>query len=244
MKEIILLLLCTLTFSTYALTKNEAALIQAAAKGDVKKVKTLLKKFDKNKDKVDAFQEQQRVAGEEGYMIIPAGQSALQEAAKGGHGEIVKALLDAGATVNDRCTLGYAEKDEVFDLLKKAGGEGGICGPETYDHILNGKIALIRKLLESGLDAGFSGSGGDVSRHNGTSLLLFAVNHGKTEIVELLIQRGADVNYAGTYGTPLSTAQEQFAFFREGEGKTFSDARSRVEAYKKIIQLLKAAGAK
>ena len=73
------MLLCTTTFSAYALTKNESSLIQAAAKGDVKKVKSLLKKFDKNKDKVDAFQEQQRVAGEEGYMIIPPGLSALQE---------------------------------------------------------------------------------------------------------------------------------------------------------------------
>jgi hypothetical protein len=244
MKKNLLLLLCTTTFSAYALTKNEAALIQAAAKGDVKKVKTILKKFDKNKDKVDAFQEQQRVAGEEGYMIIPPGLSALQEATKGGHAEIVKALLDAGATVNDRCTLGLAEKDEVFDLLKKAGGEGGICGPEAYDHILNGKTGMIRKLLQSGLEAGFSESGGEFSTHNGTSLLLFAVDHSKTEIVELLIQRGADVNFAGTYGTPLAKAQEQLVFYTKEEGKTFSDAQSRIEAYKKIIQLLKAAGAK
>lgn len=238
-----LLLLSAAVFSAHALTKNEAALIQAAEKGDLNKIKKVLKAFDKKKDNIDAYQSQQRVSGEEGIMIIPPGLSALQEAVKGGHVEAGKALLAAGAAPNDRCTLGYAEKDEISDVLLKAEATGIPCSAVVTDLILNNKIKLLTRLLEHGLDANAANTENDYGGHS-PSPIAFAVEHGKVEIVELLIRHKADVNTSNIYGTPLTKAAEQLAFFRDGDGKTWQDAQGRVKAYEKIIKLLKAAGAK
>jgi|GEM_PF-3557901 len=237
------LFLSLTVLSANALTKNEAALIQAAEKGDLKKIKKILKAFDKNKDKIDAFQNQQRVSGEEGIMIIPPGLSALQEAVKGGHTEAVKLLLASGAATNDRCTLGYAEKDEIADILLKAEATGIPCSAVATDVILSNKVKLLARLLENGMDANATHSENSYGGES-PAPIAFAVEHGKVEIVELLIRHKADVNASNVYGTPLSKATEQLEFFRNGDGKTYEDAKSRVKAYEKIIQLLRAAGAK
>ena len=238
-----LLLLGATVFSAHALTKNEAALIQAAEKGDLDKIKKVLKAFDKKKDNIDAYQSQQRVSGEEGIMIIPPGLSALQEAVKRGHLEAVKALLAAGAAPNDRCTLGYAEKDEIAEALLKAEATGIPCSAVTTDLILNNKIKLLARLLEQGLDVNAANTENAYSGDS-PSPIAFAAEHGKVEIVELLIRHKADVNASNTYGTPLAKATEQLDFFRNGDGKTWQDAKSRLKAYEQIIRLLKAAGAK
>ena len=237
------LLLVAAPFAVHALTKTEAALIQAAEKGDVNKIKKVLKAFDKKKDSIDAYQSQRKVSGEEGIMIIPPGLSALQEAVKGGHVEAVKALLAAGAAPNDRCTLGYAEKDEIAEILLKAEATGIPCSLVVTDLILSNKIKMLARLLEHGLDVNAANTENAYSGDS-PAPIAFAAEHGKVEIVELLIRHKADVNASNIYGTPLAKATEQLDFFRNGDGKTWQDAKLRVKAYEQIIKLLKAAGAK
>jgi ankyrin repeat protein len=106
--------------------------------------------------------------------------SLLYACAKNMDVEIIKALLAAGADVN-QCGLGDVPLTWAVDW---------------------GNIAVARVLIEAGADL-------QLLNHHGETALAHACEYGDTEIVRLLLDAGADVHCRGTaYGrTPLHYAK-------------------------------------
>lgn len=225
MKKSILLFLYAAVFTAYALTKNEAELHKAAAAGDVKKVQSTLKQFNKKKDNINASGSERDQYTERG------GWTALYLAAVKGHTEVVQVLLAAGASAAGQIDEGFGEihcfvadvkdKPEILDLFLQAGG-GSACAA-----LFSGPIdkAFAAKLLSGGLDAN--------ADHLGLPLLLKTVEDERADLVEVLIANKANVNYR----MPKDSNYEDKA------GKSVLDIAKRGKN-QKIIDLLKAAGAK
>lgn len=110
------------------------------------------------------------------------GRTAISYASERGHGQVVKALLDGGATVN------------------LEGGSGGHYGNALQAACANGHADVAEILLERGADVNAQGG------HYGTALQA-ACHGGHKRVVEILLARGADVNVeGGEYGSALSAA--------------------------------------
>jgi ankyrin repeat protein len=112
------------------------------------------------------------------------GLTALMVGTRKGNLEIVKALIAAGADVNKQDNSGQTASTD-------AGSMGGV-----------------RKIIER-----LIGSNADVKKANklGLTALHIAVNSGNKEIVDVLLEKGADVNAVwqlddGTKGTALTLA--------------------------------------
>jgi len=106
------------------------------------------------------------------------GITALEWAARMGHTEVLKALLDNNANVNVR-----RPTDSVARL---------------YIAAQNGHTEVVKLLLDNNADV-------NASRTNdGTAPLYVAAFSGYTEVVKLLVDNNADVNVCTVYGaTPL-----------------------------------------
>ncbi|KAF7356057.1 ANK-REP-REGION domain-containing protein [Mycena venus] len=103
--------------------------------------------------------------------------SALCVASFLGHGQIVKSLLDRGASTSRRCRC---------SALRLASQEG--------------HIEIVRTLLENGVNI-------DAEDPPYGTALQSAIEKGHTEIVHLLIEQGADVTIGGwEYGSALQVA--------------------------------------
>lgn len=110
------------------------------------------------------------------------GQTALMSAAAAGHAEVVKTLLDRGASVN------------AIDVHRRS----------VLNHavFLRGHIEVIKVLLDWGADIH--------ARHDpvNRTTLMDAAQGGFLEVVKLLIEKGADVNARDSNGqTALSLAR-------------------------------------
>lgn len=147
----------------------------------------------------------------------------------------------------------FAGDLEVVDYLLRKGakveGTKNLPNSPIYFAIFKGNIAIVRRFLDLGIPPNYTwpareGSGG--------TLLTAAVDSGHLEIVELLVQRGADVNFlgSGNYG-PLyrSIFSDYFEIFKfllskgaclnERDKKTLSEVEwKKNEKNKKYIQLL------
>ena len=103
----------------------------------------------------------------------------LIEAVSGGHEEVVKILLDAGALADKANKLG-------FYLLHMAA--------------LKGHKEIVELLLRAGERV-------DKADHDGYTPLRMAVRQGHLDVVQILLNHGADVNQEGLGGmTPLTSA--------------------------------------
>lgn len=176
-------------------TALDAGLADAARRGDVNRMRTLL---------------------EQGALVnVPDvwGNTPLLYAAREGHVEAVRALLRAGASPHGRdgdmtplaaaALRGHASAVRV---LLRAGADPGAAG-------LNGQVALLgamqlghvdtlRLLLQAGAST-------QVVNRQGDSPLVMAINSGRADLLDLLLQYGADPNQIDTSGlTPLYWAQQ------------------------------------
>ncbi|XP_040913251.1 ankyrin repeat domain-containing protein 50 [Toxotes jaculatrix] len=135
------------------------------------------------------------------------GRTALRAAAWGGHEEIVLTLLDYGAQVDRADSKGrtpliaaaYMGHHEAVEILldhnaevNLADGDGrsalsvaAICAPTAAGVKGYGEVASL--LLERGANPGHRD-------HDGMTPLLLAAYEGHDEIVELLLEAGADVD--------------------------------------------------
>jgi ankyrin repeat protein len=131
------------------------------------------------------------------YAESTSGQTPLMWAAAEGHSEAVKALLAGGAKVG---TKGHAEQTALFYAVRK------------------GDIASVSTLLAAGADVNTrtapempGGRGGSKMRAPsgakyspyGDSMLVVAILNNNFDIADLLLNKGADANAAGTHWTPL-----------------------------------------
>ncbi len=130
----------------------------------------------------------------------PTDATVLMRAAEGGHMEIARQLLKAGADVNATWNVGStalamvagnADTTDMMRLLIEHGagvnardeyGQTALTAAAVYDRVDN-----VRLLLDSGAQV-------NAKKTDGTTALTGAVQYGNTETVRLLLQRGATVD--------------------------------------------------
>ncbi len=177
------------------------------------------------------------------------GTSPLMEAAYKGHLDIVNALLEKGAEINaqggvhfDWTALIHAASgghNEVVKVLIKAGADVNIVSHDYSETALYEALESdYEKIVTMLLKAGAKITARDFFK---------ALYRGEYEIIKLLIDYGADVNAAHDGTTPLKRAKDYLKGFSDVGSKDNEHNAwmlKKAEEYKKIIELLKKAGAK
>ncbi len=126
------------------------------------------------------------------------GDTALMKAANTTPAGLVRALLAAGANVNHRNSAGYTP----LHVACRHGLEDD-RRPRPRTRKQDGMVDVIEALLSAGADPNTGA--------RGSTVLTSAVAARCTEVVERLIQHGAEVSLAANQGhTPLMAAQEMY----------------------------------
>lgn len=164
-------------FDTYDACNSATPLMKAAAKGRLADVKRLLDSGADVNGKVESC------------------GTALDEAAKGGHSDVVKLLLDKGAIISTEGywpTLKWAAGNRKWDVVKVLLDRGADLSVDAYfgptalvKAAGDGNLGLIQTLLTKGvvLDA-----------EHGCRALVGAAGEGHPEIVKFLLEKGVDIN--------------------------------------------------
>jgi hypothetical protein len=164
------------------LSPQEAEMLQVAAKGDTARVKELLNK------------------GVDVNMRGNDRNTPIMEAAYGGHLDTVKLLLDRGADLsakkNDGAdTRGLAHGNEVIEVIKNVS--------TLVDAAAKGNTQELQELINKGTPV----NGLDKFGH---SALTEACYGGQTQVVKLLLEKGADPTIKKSDGvTPLNLTDGQ-----------------------------------
>ena len=182
------------------MNKKEQQFLNAAANGDLKMVKTLLK----NSVDVNALDGRK----------TPSNRTALMHASENGHFEIVDLLIDAGARINavDKGVPSYCPGGNTALILaiqkghlkvanrlldagaspKTKGGGTSVINAAAY----LGDEALIKRLLELGADP---------TQRDGSGFcpIASALNNSKSKIAETLLDLGIDPNSQSPGGGPI-----------------------------------------
>ena len=138
-------------------------------------------------------------------FIWQGGFTPLHYATVNGHKDIVELLINRGAQVNAKTDNGFTPRDwaikrshtHIADLLKTYGGKTS----SIHTHVRDGDLAGVQAYLDAGVDI-------NARDENGSTPLHWAALEGHKDIVELLINRGAEVNATSEIGgwTPLHMA--------------------------------------
>lgn len=176
---------------------NANSFVKAAATGDIDVVHMFLK----SDMSPNARSDQKVIASEK---RLPAICPALTAAAILGHAEVVRILLDAGADPNAKdgngrtalfpaVTTNYTE---IVRLLLDKGADPNIRDSVLglpalhYAASIDPNPEMLKLLLDRGANPNASLQPGDSS----ISVLTFAVGHGDTESVKILLDRGAQAD--------------------------------------------------
>jgi uncharacterized protein len=205
---------------------SRTAMLAAAEKGDVKKVKQLLAKDPKLADACE---------------FLAQGRSAIHLATQNGHAVVVAALLEAGARTNYSHLMELAASQghtPVMEVLFEKGFpvQGDMLGSPLLSAAASGQLAAAEFLLAHGTDVNEQdqrrddgcaalhyaavqgqsamvttllahGANIEIQNNGGSTPLFYAAAGGNPEAVEVLLQNGAKVNACGRQGwTPLMRA--------------------------------------
>jgi len=169
-------------------------LVQAAGEGDLKTVKALI------------------AEGNDTNQRIHCNDSPLMAAAKGGHSQIVEALLNAGARVDFRGSCS-APQESVLCMAAEAGSLEAVrmllqqgAPPNGYDFLGRtplmcasdvGDIEVMKLLLENGADIHAVESSPNTLPPPIDTALMHAAKNGRSQATQLLLERGSTVNQKG-----------------------------------------------
>jgi len=135
--------------------------------------------------------------------------------------KLLKEGLDINASLRDGTSTPLAEAAYLGDLAvidyllsKGAKVEGNQTLPNSpmFFAILEGHLAVVSRFLDLGVDPNYAWPNRD-----GGTLLIAAVQFGQLDVVKLLVQRGAKVNFCGNGNfSPLfrSIIYDRFSIFK------------------------------
>lgn len=139
------------------------------------------------------------------------GETPLMLAAQEGNGKVVKVLLENGADANFgvgeenvRSALSRAAENGKADIVEALLAAGAKVDHEAMWQTVGGKGAARLKIVNALLDAGADPNGG---RH--ITVLMHAASDASPEVVQRLIEAGADVNACTMHGTAAHRAIEE-----------------------------------
>ena len=136
------------------------------------------------------------------------GSTPLHSAAAWGHSNVIKLLIDHGAKVDSITNLGFTplsdaanEQDiPTVDVLLDAGADIDLGSKNGFTPLTTaaqkGAILLVEHLIKRGAKIDHGGAYG--------AALCQAVVEGHINIVEFLLNHGADVNWVNNSGSPVS----------------------------------------
>ena len=131
--------------------------------------------------------------------IVRDGWTALMHAARDGHTEVVKLLIDNGADLNHKNNGGVTAlrtaaregRTEVVKLLIDNGADQNIKDVDGWTALMyaawNGSTEVVKLLIDNGADLNHKNNFGETA-------LMYASIYGHTEVVKLLVDNGADMN--------------------------------------------------
>ncbi|HKG80875.1 MAG TPA: ankyrin repeat domain-containing protein [Pyrinomonadaceae bacterium] len=212
--------------------RYKSALMHAASEGHVEIVKLLLARGAEVNAQTD-----------EG--------TALMMAVRGGHVSIVKLLLDARADVNAKHRLGHSAlimsagpsipemnpepgkpvgppASEIMSLLLARGADVNLIGQRGQTALMEANSTAKVKLLVA------NGAQLNAKDEQGETALIHAVDRGDVEVVEALLQAGADASVRDAKGvTALMLALEEVPSYRAAGSDKL--ARRRLESARPLL---------
>ena len=152
------------------------------------------------------------VGASAGAVNLRNGSSAVYVAATNGHLDVVRALANAGANVDQaekdgRSPLWMAAQNGHVEVVQALMGAGASVDQATevgatplYVAVQSGHLNMVRTLVGAGASV-------DQAMNGGATPLIFAVQLGHLEMVRVLVHAGASVDQARKDGfTPLFMA--------------------------------------
>uniref|UniRef100_A0A8C0C1F0 K Homology domain-containing protein n=1 Tax=Buteo japonicus TaxID=224669 RepID=A0A8C0C1F0_9AVES len=209
------------------------ALMEACMDGHVEVARLLLDSGAQVNMPADSFESPLTLAACGGHVELAAllierganleevndeGYTPLMEAAREGHEEMVALLLAQGANINAQteetqetaltlaCCGGFSE---VADFLIKAGADIELgCSTPLMEAAQEGHLELVKYLLAAGncWSVGYRANV-HATTATGDTALTYACENGHTDVADVLLQAGADLEHESEGGrTPLMKA--------------------------------------
>uniref|UniRef100_A0A8C3LHA7 K Homology domain-containing protein n=1 Tax=Chrysolophus pictus TaxID=9089 RepID=A0A8C3LHA7_CHRPC len=208
------------------------ALMEACMDGHVEVARLLLDSGAQVNMPADSFESPLTLAACGGHVELAAllierganleevndeGYTPLMEAAREGHEEMVALLLAQGANINAQteetqetaltlaCCGGFSE---VADFLIKAGADIELgCSTPLMEAAQEGHLELVKYLLTAGMCTVQILTNVHATTATGDTALTYACENGHTDVADVLLQAGADLEHESEGGrTPLMKA--------------------------------------
>uniref|UniRef100_A0A8C5IUA1 K Homology domain-containing protein n=1 Tax=Junco hyemalis TaxID=40217 RepID=A0A8C5IUA1_JUNHY len=208
------------------------ALMEACMDGHVEVARLLLDSGAQVNMPADSFESPLTLAACGGHVELAAllierganleevndeGYTPLMEAAREGHEEMVALLLAQGANINAQteetqetaltlaCCGGFSE---VADFLIKAGADIELgCSTPLMEAAQEGHLELVKYLLAAGCCSVGYRANVHATTATGDTALTYACENGHTDVADVLLQAGADLEHESEGGrTPLMKA--------------------------------------
>ena len=169
-------------------------------------------------------------AGADVRVMVPQTGSILIAGARTGNPEVIKLLLAAGADVNfaerfsGQTALMWAAAEGHPEAVKALTAGGAHVSAQAHDKkmalffaVRKGDIESVQALLAAGADLNeriepVETPNCDICKHyppgtkfseHGDSVLVIAILNANYDVADLLLNKGADLNAAGTHWSPL-----------------------------------------
>ena len=251
-------------FSTYVSMGLDEELLEAAERGDARKVRELLERGANPNTRDEHGRTPLHAAAYHGHAEVARlllehgadvnarndiGYTPLHAAAYYGHVDVVRPLLDKGADVNARAKDGltplhlaaFHGHAKVAGLLLDRGADVNagdvIGGTPLHDAAARGHLDVVKLLLDRGANV-------NARNEDGSTPLHLAAAFGQLDVAMLLLEHGADAGARDYYGlTPADLARRlgfkgiaEFidSWARWGAGQA---ARGRVEGAEQVVHV-------